>query len=145
MQEERVLTHRFVETIPTQIEQGILYISVTYATAIHLCCCGCGLKVVTPITPTDWKLTFDGERVSLYPSIGNWGFPCQSHYWISNSRVVWAGRWSPEQITAGRAADAQAKERHFAAIVAARSESSEPVGGRRRSAWQWLRDLFSSD
>ena len=33
-----------------------------------------------------------GERALLYPSIGNWQFPCRSHYWIRRNRIIWAGR-----------------------------------------------------
>src|ERR1039458_6166357 len=87
------LSHKFVEFVPNVLEKGVLYVSITYGTASHLCCCGCGREVVTPITPTGWKLIFDGETVSLHPSIGNWNFPCRSHYWISNNRVEWAEDW----------------------------------------------------
>ncbi len=65
------LEHRFVERIPRAPEPGVLYISVEYATAAHSCACGCGEEVMTPLTPTDWKMTFDGETVSLSPSVGN--------------------------------------------------------------------------
>jgi hypothetical protein len=30
-----------------------------FAMASHLCFCGCGNKVVTPIRPTDWRLIFE--------------------------------------------------------------------------------------
>lgn len=108
---QTALTHRFVEYIPDDLEPGTLYISIPYATVAHSCCCGCGSEVVTPLAPTDWKLTFDGETVSLFPSIGNWSFACQSHYWIEQDRVRWAPRWSREEIAAGRALDAWAKRR----------------------------------
>ena len=52
------IAHRFVEFIPDQIEEGILYISIEYCTAIHKCICGCGNEVVTPLSPTDWELEF---------------------------------------------------------------------------------------
>ena len=103
------IKHEFVEFIPGQIEEGILYISMEYATAVHKCFCGCGMKVVTPLDPTDWEITFDGVTVSLYPSIGNWEFPCQSHYWIENNKVWRAKRWTKEQIAEGRALDRQRK------------------------------------
>ena len=45
------LRPEFVEYIPTVLEEGILYISMKYATAVHLCACGCRQKVVTPISP----------------------------------------------------------------------------------------------
>lgn len=95
------LTYEFVKTIPDKLEDGIIYISIDYATTIHRCCCGCGNQVVTPLSPTDWKLTFDGKTISLYPSIGNWSFPCQSHYWITNNEVKWAPKWTRQQIRQG--------------------------------------------
>ncbi len=95
------LSHEFVKNIPEKIDDGIIYISMEYATAIHKCCCGCGNQVVTPFSPTDWKITFDGSTITLFPSIGNWNFPCQSHYWITNNEVVWAPKWSREQIKNG--------------------------------------------
>jgi len=107
------LTHRFVETVPDALEDGVLYVSTKYATAVHCCCCGCGQEVVTPFSPTDWRMTFDGETLSLSPSIGNWSFPCRSHYWIERDQVRWARRWSAEQIRAGRDADRIAKDRYY--------------------------------
>lgn len=84
---------QFVEYMPKDIKQGILYISMKYSIAIHLCACGCGEKVATPLSPSDWQLKYDGETVSLSPSIGNWDFPCQSHYWIRNNKVINAEIW----------------------------------------------------
>jgi hypothetical protein len=80
----------FIVTVPDDLEEGVLYVSMTYATAIHLCACGCREEVVTPISPNDWQLGYDGEEISLTPSIGNWRLPCRSHYWISGGRVDWA-------------------------------------------------------
>lgn len=113
MRREKVLRHEFVEHIPGQPEDGTIYISLGFATAVHRCCCGCGNEVVTPLSPTDWTVMFDGASVSVDPSIGNWSFPCQSHYWIIRNRVKWASRWSKERIQAGRAADSAAKARYF--------------------------------
>ena len=94
------LVHRFVRSIPKELEPGVLYVSMEYATAIHACCCGCGNQVVTPITPKDWQLTFNGESISLSPSIGNWGFPCRSHYFIRKGRVLVVRPWSSSQLGA---------------------------------------------
>jgi hypothetical protein len=99
---EMVLNHEFVEYIPKELKERTIYISVAFGTVVHKCCCGCGNEVVTPLSPTDWKLIFDGESVSLSPSIGNWNFKCQSHYFITCSRVKWAGQWSQKEIDAGR-------------------------------------------
>jgi hypothetical protein len=107
------LSHRFVELIPDVLDEGVLYVSITYGTASHRCCCGCGREVVTPLTPTDWKLIFDGETITLYPSIGNWNFPCRSHYWISNNQVEWAKDWSEYKITASLVKDRNEKEKYY--------------------------------
>lgn len=80
----------FIVTVPDDPEEGVMYVSMTYATAIHLCACGCGEEVVTPISPSDWQLRYDGEEISLTPSIGNWRLACRSHYWIRNGQVDWA-------------------------------------------------------
>jgi hypothetical protein len=109
------LEHRFVTSIPRQLEPGVLYVSIESATAIHACCCGCGEEVVTPLTPTDWQLTFDGETVSLWPSIGNWSFPCRSHYVIERSEVIEALPWSDRRISQGRFRDRLAKSRYYQA------------------------------
>ncbi len=107
------LTHQFVEFIPERLETGVIYISMVYATATHTCCCGCGNKVVTPFSPTDWRLTFNGETISLHPSIGNWSFECKSHYIIRNSQVDWADKWTQQRIDAGRARDQLAKKMYL--------------------------------
>lgn len=78
----------FVTHVPDKMEADILYISIPFSTVLHLCPCGCGNEVVTKISPSRWKLMFDGETVSLSPSIGNWYFPCQSHYWIKENRII---------------------------------------------------------
>lgn len=106
------LEPQFVEFLPEKLDEGVLYISIPYATTAHLCACGCREEVVAPLSPTDWRLTFDGETVSLEPSIGNWSFACQSHYWIEGNRVDWAPRWSKEKIARGREHDRLRKRRH---------------------------------
>src|ERR1700733_3136448 len=105
------LTPEFIELAPSELKEGILYISMVYGSVIHKCCCGCGEKVVTPLGPTDWKLTFDGEAISLYPSIGNWSLPCQSHYWIENNKVKWSGRMSRKDIESLRASERAERSR----------------------------------
>ena len=108
-----LLPHQFVDLMPDELRDGILYVSMTHKTAIHKCVCGCGREVVTPISPAKWQLGFDGEHISLFPSIGNWSFPCKSHYWIRNGRVIWSRRWSPEQIDEGRAYDRSLAEAYY--------------------------------
>ncbi len=87
-----VLRHIFVESVPdaSLMEPDALYVSMTYATAIHKCACGCDNETVTPLAPDEWSLRYDGETISLTPSIGNSGLKCTSHYWIRGNRIVWA-------------------------------------------------------
>lgn len=113
MKSEMTLTHEFVEYIPDRLKGGTIYVSMAFATVAHKCCCGCGNEVITPLSPTDWTLIFDGQSISLDPSIGNWNFACRSHYWIKHNRVKWAPRWSQGKINAGRTHDSLAKERYY--------------------------------
>lgn len=119
------MDHEFVEFIPSELKEGVLYVSAQYATAVHKCACGCGNKVVTPISPVDWQLLFDGGSVSLTPSIGNWEFPCHSHYWIKSDKIRWAEAWSPEQIATGRQREAREYERYFASKRAASNATAQ--------------------
>lgn len=75
--------------VPEVIDSGKLYVCFDCNVIVHLCACGCGEKVVLPIDPQCWSVTYNGEAVSLYPSIGNFQFSCKSHYWIKNNRVIW--------------------------------------------------------
>jgi hypothetical protein len=140
-----VLKPEFVEFIPEQLDQGKIYISETYATSAHKCCCGCGNKVVTPLNPTGWKLTVDNGRVSLYPSIGNWSFPCRSHYWIKRNEVVWSYDMSQREIDAGRRADAKLRERYYSnepkepeKPVTSLGPSPKPAQNVWDKLWKWL-------
>jgi len=133
-----MLSHEFVDVMPNELKPGVIYISVKYSTAIHLCCCGCGTEVVTPLSPADWTLIFDGDSVSLWPSIGNWGLECQSHYWIEQNRVRWARRWSREEILSGRAADLEYRGRSISGMdrssfVDALKRRPLPKAGRKPS------------
>lgn len=105
---------RFVELIPEELEEGVLYVSREYQTATHLCACGCRSRVVTPLGPLGWALTEREAGVSLRPSIGNSNFPCRSHYWIREGRVEWAAPLTDRSIAASRQRDQRAKERYFA-------------------------------
>lgn len=117
-----VLNHKFVEYIPSQIAEGILYVSMEFATAVHNCCCGCGGRVVTPFSPVDWRITYDGDTVSLFPSIGNWNFECQSHYWIHGNSIEWADRFSREKIDNIRMLDQSSKREYYNALKEVNSD-----------------------
>lgn len=80
----------FVDTIPKTINEGILYICVNCNVIVHKCACGCGEKTVTPLDKNNgWIMKYDGQSVTLRPSIGNFNINCKSHYFITESRVDW--------------------------------------------------------
>jgi Family of unknown function (DUF6527) len=113
MMHHAYLEHRFIKQLPDRLEGGVLYISMEYATSAHLCCCGCGEEVVTPFTPTDWKMIFDGETITLSPSIGNWNFACRSHYFIDHGRIIEATSWTDEKVEANRNKDKVTKADYY--------------------------------
>ena len=91
MAERAVEIHpQFVEFVPEELLPRVLYISERFNIALHLCCCGCGEEVVTPLNNAGWEIFRMSGKVSIWPSIGNWDYPCQSHYFIKRNRVVWA-------------------------------------------------------
>lgn len=136
----KIIDHKFVEFIPEQkeMEDGVVYVSLEYDTAIHNCMCGCGEQVVTPLSPTDWKLTYNGESISLYPSIGNWEYDCRSHYWIKKGKVLWAEDWSKERVDANRSIDRKIKQRTFI-------EQPNSNKQKKRKWLIWIRGLFQND
>jgi hypothetical protein len=125
--------HAFVTQVPDELQEGVLYVSLEYRTAMHLCACGCRSQVVTPLRPDRWRMNFDGESVSLWPSIGNWSFPCRSHYWMERGWVRWAPTWSRAQVEAARAGRAaQASRTLRGTVVRLRRWLSGFVLGRPR-------------
>ena len=80
---------------------------------MHLCACGCKTEISTPLHPTGWKITFNGESVSLYPSVGNWSERCQSHYVIRDNQVIWGYRFSKERINDIRKKRREDIARHY--------------------------------
>ncbi|GAT11676.1 DUF6527 family protein [Mycolicibacterium novocastrense] len=106
-------TAHFVESFPTPLERGVLYISTAYSTAGHICPCGCGREVVTKLSPARYQVIFDGE-VSLRPSIAATGLPCESHYFITRGRVDWRRKLDVTQAARAQYADQRAIEAHRA-------------------------------
>lgn len=85
------LKPEYVEFMPDELLQGILYISERFELAIHLCACGCGGKTVTPIGGGEWTLSKNNDKVTLRPSIGNWSGerPYHAHYYITENKIEW--------------------------------------------------------
>jgi len=137
------IRHQFVDTVPDQLDEGVLYVALKYRTVLHKCLCGCGHEVATPLGPTDWRLTYDGVSVSLYPSVGNWSLACRSHYWIDRDVVRWAGQWSEEQIAAGRAYDRQLKITHYGQVPFGVPLRQPPSVAALRPFWErWMNKVF---
>ncbi|WP_420796230.1 DUF6527 family protein [Agreia bicolorata] len=104
---------RFVESFPTPMEPGILYVSTSYSTAGHICPSGCGREVVTKLSPARWRIIFDGE-VSLKPSVGATGLPCNSHYFITRGEVDWHDSLDAAEASKAQVSDRQALNNHRA-------------------------------
>jgi len=110
-----------VESFPRPLEVGVLYFSERFSGAAHACACGCGMEVITPISPVQWRITRNARGVSLRPSIGNWNFQCRSHYWITDGAVQWSADMTDDQIRAGRAYNSALREHYFKAKNAEQS------------------------
>lgn len=85
------LKTKHVESISEQLQEGILYVSLKFELAIHLCACGCKGQAVTPIKGQDltgWIYREDPEGPTLSPSIGHQKWPCRSHYFVTNGKIV---------------------------------------------------------
>ncbi len=128
MKRKVTLKHEFVEFIPENIPDGVLYVSLRFTTVAHKCCCGCGNEVITPLSPTDWQLAFDGVSVTLFPSIGNWNLACKSHYWIRNNKVIWAAVWSDKEIEHGRTDDMFIKKGYYKKLKEKNVQRKKPKG-----------------
>lgn len=102
-----------VQLMPQALRPGVLYVSKEFGTAHHLCACGCGSKIRTPLGPTEWGLVETLEGPTLRPSIGNWQRPCRSHYSIWRGRIEWAAPWSDEQVLKGRAREEHKRQQYY--------------------------------
>lgn len=119
----------FVDSFPTPLAPGVLYISTTYASAGHLCACGCGGEVVTKLSPARYRVVFDGET-SLMPSVAAVGLQCRSHYFITRGEVDWHATLRPREEARARRSDRRAVE----------ALRSPPARGRLVKAWRRFRD-----
>jgi Family of unknown function (DUF6527) len=125
-----------VHYMPRELRVGVLYVSEEFGAAAHLCACGCGSKIRTPLGPTEWTLEETVDGPTLRPSIGNWQKPCQSHYWIRRGEVIWSGTWTAGEILAGRAAEEERRRAYYESLDRARA-------GLLRRVWTWLKTLFA--
>lgn len=124
--------------MPKTLENGVLYVAAEFGAAAHLCACGCGEKVRTPLGPTEWRLEATSSGPSLSPSIGNWQKPCRSHYFISQGKVVWAGAWSEAQVLAGRKAEEKRRSAYYGG-----EEKAKDHKGLWRCIWDAIKSIFA--
>lgn len=126
---------KYVAYMPKELETGVLYVAGEFGAVAHLCPCGCGSKIRTPLGPTEWSLKVCDRGPSLFPSIGNWQLPCKSHYWIKNGKILWANSWTAEQIAAGRHNEEERRRAYYDALDRKRH-------GIIRRFWNWVKDLL---
>lgn len=124
-----------VHYMPKELKSGVLYVSEEFETAAHLCACGCGSKIRTPLGSTEWSLEETDRGPTLYPSVGNWQQACQSHYWISCGEIRWANKWSPEQVAAGRRGEEGRRRAYYTSL-------DSQSGGILQRFLRWLKDLL---
>lgn len=124
-----------VHYMPRELRPSILYVSEEFDIALHLCACGCGAKVKTPLGPTGWTVIETKDGPSLRPSVGNWQHSCQSHYWIDRGQIRWAEKWSTAEITEGRRNEEDRRRAYYDAL------NRKHLGFLQR-LWHWLTSPF---
>ncbi|MEW9124115.1 MAG: DUF6527 family protein [Thermotaleaceae bacterium] len=124
-----------VHYMPNDLEAGVLYVSEEFGTSAHLCACGCGSKIRTPLGPTEWSFKETSMGPTLEPSIGNWQQNCKSHYWIRKGDVIWSGQWTPEEIKAGRYKEESRRRAYY-------DEMYSNTNGPLRKLWNWLKSFL---
>lgn len=132
-----------VGSIPEVLQANTLYVTTDGDVAGHLCACGCGREVITPLTPTDWSITISRRGATLFPSIGNWAFPCRSHYFIWDGAIVWARDMSAEAIEQGRRRDKARKQDYYEKLNGQPKSKIEPPPPQYQSMIQRLRAWWS--
>ncbi|MDR6809642.1 hypothetical protein J2Y45_006720 [Dyadobacter sp. BE34] len=122
-----------VRYLPKVLLPGILYVSHDFNVAGHICPCGCGSKVITPLGISEWSLGEADGSATLYPSIGNWQLPCRSHYWIRNGSIEWSYQFDDEQIKAVYEREEKERIDRFENV-----EDSAKKMSRWRRFWKWI-------
>lgn len=116
---------KYVENTPETLNEGVLYICERYHIAAHKCCCGCDQEVITPLSRADWLMHKENDLVTLFPSIGNWSFRCQSHYWIKKNKVIWSFAMTKKEIEHVRARDKADKEAYITSINSSKQKTQK--------------------
>lgn len=123
--------------MPPVLEEGVLYISTEYYLMAHLCASGCGEKVVLPLHPSQWRFTYDGDSVSVSPSVGNVGLRCNAHYWITRGQIEWS-----DEITAQQARARHLRDRRDLEASNRGNVEPETSAAGKPSLWQRITRFF---
>jgi hypothetical protein len=107
------VTFDMVDLLPSELADGVVYVSLEHRAIVHKCCCGCGERVVLNLSPAGWKVTLDGETISLCPSVGNGSLDCNSHYWIRNDRVEWSAPMTASETKRAQTSGRSEVAKHF--------------------------------
>jgi len=126
-----------VEYMPAKLEPGILYVSEEFGTAAHLCACGCGIKIRTPLGPTEWAVEETAFGPTLWPSVGNWQHACKSHYMITDGEIIWSRQWSDEEVLAGRRNEEDRRIAYFESLPTKRLSILQKL-------WMWIKRLLKN-
>jgi hypothetical protein len=102
-----------VDRFPKPVTAGKLFWSREFEMCAHLCACGCGDVIKLPVDAANYRVFETSKGVTLRPSVGNWGV-CDAHYLITDGKVAWAGKWSPDQIKRGRDHEDARRESYYA-------------------------------
>jgi hypothetical protein len=149
----RFIRPEYVKHFPRTLDEGVLYVSEEFETAAHLCCCGCGEKVITPLNPAKWQLCKEQGSVTLSPSIGNWNYECKSHYLIVRNQVIAAKKFDGKTIEAVQRRDRRDMDRYIKRSNAAAEElalsevpaiAPLPEPGLAQMLVTWLRKWLSN-
>lgn len=125
---------RRVRFLPKEPRPSTLYVSEEFEIAAHLCACGCGAKIRTPLGATEWSVEETECGPSLSPSVGNWQEACRSHYWIERGEVRWVPKWNKEQIAEGHRREQERRRVYYEQLYRKKSRNVERF-------FRWLKCL----
>ncbi len=79
----------YVDTLPLKkdMEEGIVYVSERTWQSSHLCACGCGDEILTPLVRGGWKhVVNEKDEITLFPSVTSES--CDSTYSINQGYAI---------------------------------------------------------
>ena len=123
----KAITPKFVELIPTEGEDlilGTVYISMKHGMVVYRCPCRCGGLSEFMLDPIRFRMEYDGNNVTFYPSIGIPYLQCRSHYWIRDNRIQWCAPmedWETKEAERRELSSAlkvrEAQERNWETVI----------------------------